>query len=267
MNQPHIRLRGVSKEFPGVRILRDVNLDIADGELITVVGPSGCGKSTLLNGIGGFSPFTSGEATLDGVAFGKPDRHRGVVFQDSTIPEFMNVHDNVSIGRYFQHCSLWHHFIPFYRNTTRKNFKEETDQILHRVGLYERRDYYPRQLSGGQKQRVAIAQALVTKPKVLLMDEPFSALDQHTRKSLQTLLLEVSREYGITVLFITHDLNEAIYLGDRTIVLSHLNQTTPGATIVLDVKNPDFDSPDDASSAEFKTHRDAIWAAGFVKQP
>lgn len=261
-----ISLRNVTKEYPGTKILNSINLEVTTGEFITVVGPSGCGKSTLLNGIGGFSTFSSGSATLSGRVLGQPDRNRGIVFQDSTIPEFLSVYDNVAIGFYLEACHIWHHFIPFYHRIKRKQFAEKTNSILARVGLQDKKELYPRQLSGGQKQRVAIAQALVLAPKVLLMDEPFSALDPHTRRSLQEFLLELQKETGMTIFFVTHDLDEAIYLGDRTIVLSQLNQEEPGATIVLDIKNPSIKAHTETNSEAYKAHKKIIWESGFVKK-
>jgi NitT/TauT family transport system ATP-binding protein len=245
-------------------ILRDINVTVNKGEFVTVVGPSGSGKSTLLNGIGGFSPFTSGVATIEGKPITRPNRDRGIVFQDMTVPEFLTVRENIALGLQFEHFSLIQHFIPFHRKLAMRKYREEVEYLLHEVGLAERADAYPRQLSGGQKQRVAIAQAMAMHPKILLMDEPFSALDPQTRQNLQKLVLKLQRDSGITVFFVTHEIEEAVYLGDRILVVSHLQDERPGATIVLNHEIEAFDSPEAKLTPEFQAYKRTIWDAGFT---
>jgi NitT/TauT family transport system ATP-binding protein len=260
-------LKNVGKSFGDKVILKNIDLSIAKGELVTVVGPSGCGKSTLLNGIGGFSLFTTGEALIDGTPIGRPDRNRGIVFQDMTVPEFLTVRENIALGLQFEYLALFQHFIPVYRKVIMRKYRDRVDHLLEQVGLTERADAYPRELSGGQKQRVAIAQAMAMHPKILLMDEPFSALDPQTRQNLQQLVLKVQREMGLTVFFVTHDIEEAVYLGDRIVVLSHLNESTPGARIVLNQQIEAFDTPEAKVTAEFQLYKRKIWDAGFTSHP
>lgn len=267
---PFLALRDVTKVFPRAnstgtnRVLRDINLEVARGAFVTVVGPSGCGKSTLLNGIAGFLQFTSGSASIEGRPIGKPDRNRGIVFQDHTVPDFLTARENVGLGLYFEDSALWEHFIPFRMSRALKKYRAQIDELLHEVGLFEHADKYPRQLSGGQKQRVAIAQALAMQPKILLMDEPFSALDPQNRQALQRLVLRIQRKTGTTIFFVTHELEEAVFLGDRILVLSQLTEEIEGARIVLNYEVPAFDSPEAKLSPEFQAYKRMIWEAGFI---
>jgi len=270
LQRAFLSLKDVSKVFPranGVginRVLRDIHLEIDAGEFVTVVGPSGCGKSTLLNGIAGFITFSAGRATIDGRLIGKPDRDRGIVFQDHTVPDFLTTRENIGLGLLFEDAELWEHFVPFCMRRALKKYRSQIDELLNEMGLFEHADKYPRQLSGGQKQRVAIAQALAMQPKILLMDEPFSALDPQTRQSLQKLVLRIQRKTGTTILFVTHELEEAVFLGDRIIVLSQLTEAVEGARIVLNEKVPEFDSPEAKLSPEFQNYKRMIWEAGFI---
>lgn len=214
-------------------ILDDIDLSVSDGELVTVVGPSGCGKSTLLRLVLGQEKQTEGEILIEGEPVTYANKDRGIVYQKYSLFPNLNVLDNVLLG-------------PKLSCGTLKWFKEKQTHIseamkyLERVNLAEHVDKYPHQLSGGQQQRVAIAQALITKPKILLMDEPFSALDPGTREDLQVFLLELWEEYNLTIFFVTHDLEEACFLGSRIIVLSQYytdgrgEGTERGARIVAD---------------------------------
>jgi ABC-type nitrate/sulfonate/bicarbonate transport system ATPase subunit len=190
---------------------RDVSFDIADkpgcGEIVVFLGPSGCGKSTILKAVAGLLRPTSGEVFVDGVRIDDVGRDRGMVFQAYTSFAWMTVRDNVEYGLRLQGVS-------------RSERRERSDKYLKEVGLLEFADHYPKQLSGGMKQRVAIARTLINKPRIILMDEPFGALDPQTRWGMQGLLLDVSRTEDNTTLFVTHDISEAVYLADTVYVLS-----------------------------------------------
>lgn len=210
MSKP-ISIKDVSKNFPTkdgyLEALDNFNLDIAPGEFVSVVGSSGCGKSTLLKIVGGLLPASSGTISIDGVAVERPGLDRGFVFQSYSLFEWLTVEKNISFA--LKKSSL-----------SRKEKDLLTQQFIEEVGLQGFEKSYPRELSGGMKQRVAIARALVYKPEILLMDEPFGALDAQTRGMMQELLLRVWGKHKTTVLFITHDVEEAILLADRVIVMS-----------------------------------------------
>ncbi|MEV3858219.1 ABC transporter ATP-binding protein [Streptomyces sp. NPDC050095] len=204
-----LRLDSVSQSYGERRVLHDVSLTVPDGQLLCVVGPSGCGKSTLLRTVAGLLPVRAGTVTVDGtVVTGVPDR-LAVVFQDygrSLLP-WLTVRDNVAL--------------PLRRQGLRRAERHAAaERILERVGLRTSTRSHPWQLSGGMQQRVAIARALVVRPSLLLMDEPFGSLDAQTREDLEDLLLEVHRTDGTTIVFVTHDIDESVYVGDRVVVLS-----------------------------------------------
>lgn len=204
-----LRLDSVSQSYGERRVLHEVSLTVPDGQLLCVVGPSGCGKSTLLRTIAGLLPVREGEVTIDGTPVtGVPDR-LAVVFQDygrSLLP-WLTVRDNVAL--------------PLRRQGLRRaERRAEAERLLERVGLDASARRHPWQLSGGMQQRVAIARALVVRPSLLLMDEPFGSLDAQTREDLEDLLLEVHRTDGTTIVFVTHDIDESVYVGDRVVVLS-----------------------------------------------
>lgn len=189
-----------------VTALKDINFKIHRRELVTVLGPSGCGKSTLIRILAGLESASSGQVILDGVAVSAPGPDRGMVFQGYTLFPWLTVKKNVMFGLRNQGMSL-------------AGAESEAMQWIDLIGLDRFADSYPDQLSGGMKQRVAIARALAAKPRILLMDEPFGALDAQTRAKMQAYLLEIWKNIDITILFITHDLDEAIYLADRILVL------------------------------------------------
>jgi ABC-type nitrate/sulfonate/bicarbonate transport system ATPase subunit len=215
-----LRLDALSQRYGGHQVLHDLTLTVPDGQLLCVVGPSGCGKSTLLRTIAGLLPAPEGTIRLDGTPVrGVPDQ-LAVVFQDyaRSLYPWLTVRDNVAL--------------PLRRRGLgRAERRAEADRILARVGLTDTARRHPWQLSGGMQQRVAIARALVCRPSLLLMDEPFGSLDAQTREDLEDLLLEVHRTDGATIVFVTHDIDESVYLGDRVVVLS----PGPGAKIVLDL--------------------------------
>jgi ABC-type nitrate/sulfonate/bicarbonate transport system ATPase subunit len=190
-------------------VLDDFSLDVAQNEFVTIVGTSGCGKSTLLNIIGGLLESTGGEVRIDGEAIRGPGRDRGFVFQSYSLFEWLTVEKNI-------------HFALKKSGLSPGQKNEAVQHYIDIVGLKGFEKAYPKQLSGGMRQRVAIARALVYRPEVLLMDEPFGALDAQTRGMMQELLLNVWEEHRTTVVFITHDVEEAIFLSDRVIVMSSL---------------------------------------------
>jgi NitT/TauT family transport system ATP-binding protein len=191
--------------------VRDFSFDILDkpdsGEIVVFLGPSGCGKSTILKAVAGLLPPTKGEVLVDGELVTDVGRDRGMVFQAYTSFGWLTVRENVEYGLKLQGV----------RKSERRKI---SDEILKSVGLADFAGRYPKDLSGGMKQRVAIARTLVNKPRVVLMDEPFGALDPQTRWGMQSLLLEISRAENNTILFVTHDVSEAVYLGDTIYVLS-----------------------------------------------
>jgi NitT/TauT family transport system ATP-binding protein len=189
------------------RVLESVSLEVQPGEFLAILGPSGCGKSTLLGAIAGFNRLTQGDIFVDSRPVQKPDADRGIVFQDHNLFPWKTVIANVEFGLKMRH-------VP---ETERRHLAIE---MLTRVGLAEFARHYPDQLSGGMQQRVNLARVLVNRPEVLLMDEPFGALDAQTRLQMQELLLNLWAEYGMTVLFVTHDVDEAILLSDRVLIMS-----------------------------------------------
>jgi NitT/TauT family transport system ATP-binding protein len=187
--------------------LVDINLRIEEGEFVCLLGPSGCGKSTLLKIIAGLIPATSGRITINGRPVSGPGPERAVVFQDYALFPWMTVRDNVEFGLEA-------------RRLPAAERREVSSRLLKVVGLSDFAERFPHQLSGGMKQRVSIARALAVDPSLLLMDEPFGALDAQTRHLLQDELLRVWREYRKTVVFVTHSIEEAIYLSDRIVVMT-----------------------------------------------
>ena len=245
--QKHARIvvRGLGKHFTDISrqeeivALDGIDLDIGDDEFLTVLGPSGCGKTTLLNIIAGFDHPTNGDVRLDGEAILKPGPDRGVVFQDYALFPWLSVEQNVEFG-------LRERRVPKPQRRSRVR-----DQIAS-VGLsgFERR--YPQELSGGMRQRVAIARALVNDPKILLLDEPFAALDAQTRTLMQQELLRVWSAARRTAIFITHNIEEAILLGDRVVVMT----ARPGR--IKEIVAVNLPRPRDVTSAEFNEIRRRI---------
>jgi len=189
-----------------VTALQDVNFCVHRREFLCVIGQSGCGKSTLIRILAGLEQPSEGQVLVDGQAVSKPGRDRGMVFQSYTLFPWLTVKENVMFG-------------PLMAGKTRFTADSEARQWISLVGLEKFENSYPQQLSGGMKQRVAIARALANEPRILLMDEPFGALDAQTRAQMQNYLLQIWKNIDITILFITHDLDEAIYLADRVLVL------------------------------------------------
>ena len=187
--------------------VENVSLNVQPGEFVSLIGPSGCGKSTLLSIVAGFVKPTRGEATLDGKAITKPGSDRGVVFQQYSLFPWLSVRKNVEFGLKMAGVE------QSKRNTTAR-------ALLDLAGLLSFENHYPDQLSGGMKQRIGIVRALATSPQVLLMDEPFGALDTQTRVVMQEILTNIWQQFKISVLFITHDIEESIFLSDRIYVMT-----------------------------------------------
>lgn len=209
-----LELKDISKSFPkgeAVNLVLDrLQLEIAEGEFVCLLGPSGSGKSTLLRIIAGLESPDAGNVLLNGVALTEPDVQRVMVFQDfNQLFPWQTVRDNIIFPLRIQK-----------RGSSNRERREIADRYLAMVKLEEYGDYFPHQLSGGMKQKAAIARALALQPKVLLMDEPFGSLDAQTRGLLQQLLLKVWEETGVTIIFVTHDIQEAVILADRIPVLS-----------------------------------------------
>lgn len=207
----HLEVKNLYKQFKtrqgGLVALKDINLHVEEGELVCAVGASGSGKSTLLRLIAGLDTPTAGDILVDGVQVTGPGADRGMVFQSYTLYPWMNVLDNVSFGLELQGIS-------------RLERRQRASYYLDVVGLTPFARAFPKELSGGMKQRVAIARALANQPKILLMDEPFGALDVQTKETMQQFLLQVWRRTQTTILMITHDVEEAVFLSQRIYVLS-----------------------------------------------
>ena len=241
--EPLIRIENIRVSYAlqgGSRktVLDGIDLDIPPGEFISVVGQTGCGKSTLLRLILGAETPTAGRVLVDGREITRPDRDRGYVPQKYSLFPDKTVIDNITFGPEVEEFSLLTRFSPrYYRR--RQDFRAEARRQLARMGLHSSdAARYPDQLSGGMQQRVAIAQALVMKPKILLMDEAFSALDPGTRAGMQKLIRQVWKETGTTVLFVTHNIAEAVNLATRVIVLAK-NPEAEGSRVALDIPASD----------------------------
>ena len=202
-----LTIRGVERRFDKTLALQATDLAVAENDFITILGPSGCGKSTLLRIVAGLDHPTAGEVLLDGRAIHGPGADRGMVFQSYTLFPWLTVRENVCFGL-------------VERGMPRAQQLEIADAFLNKVGLRGFEHHYPKQLSGGMQQRTAIARALANGPRMLLMDEPFGALDHQTRELMQELLLGIWEAEKKTVLFVTHDIDEAVFMGGRVVVMS-----------------------------------------------
>lgn len=208
---PILHVQNVSKSYKGrggeTLALEPTTFSVAQGEFVAIVGPSGCGKSTLLHILGGLVEPTAGEMFLDGQQFFEPGAERGMVFQAYTLFPWLNVRENVKFGPRMQGLPL-------------EEQEKRASHFLNEVNLHGFHEHFPKQLSGGMRQRVAIARALANKPRILLMDEPFGALDAQTRAVMQDLVLGIRKREKTTALLITHDIDEAVYLADRIFVMT-----------------------------------------------
>lgn len=237
-----LRLDNAYKQYGDKVILNGIDLNIKEGEFVSIVGPTGCGKSTALRLLLGSEEPSAGYAYIGNEKIERPERERGVVFQKYSLFPHMTVRENVMFGLEMESFGLFDRVLkPFSFWKKKKEFRDEADIYLKRVRLLEHADKYPNQLSGGQRQRTAIAQAMIMKSKVLLMDEPFGALDEGTREEMQIFTLEQWEKYNQTVLFITHSLEEAIFMSTRLIVISQFykqDDGKEGSKIVKDVEIP-----------------------------
>ena len=240
-----IEVKNINKSFEGKKkdelsVLEDINLTINDGELVCLLGPSGCGKTTLLRLIAGLDQPTSGEIVANGEVVKKPSGDRAVIFQQYSLFPWLTVLQNVTFGL----------------EMTTKNSKEENiaaaERYLKSVGLIDFKDSYPHELSGGMKQRVAIIRSLLNHSPILLMDEPFSALDMQNRHKLQEQLIGVWKRFENTIVFVTHDVDEAVYLADKIVILDK----NPGRiAYIVDV---DIERPRRRDSPEFIKLQESI---------
>lgn len=227
---PKVDLRGVAKRFSDSRrkqdtiALQNVDMAVNDGEFVCLLGPSGCGKSTILNLLAGFETATEGEVLMENLPVNGPDPQRGVVFQQAQLFPWLSVLDNITFG-------------PRMAGMNSSAAREQAEHYISLVGLSGFEGHFPYELSGGMQQRAAIARAWISEPGMLLMDEPFGALDAQTRQMMQEELLAAWEHQRTTVLFVTHDIDEALFLADRVLVMS----ARPGR-IVEDLAVP-FDRP------------------------
>ncbi|WP_458084326.1 ABC transporter ATP-binding protein [Streptomyces malaysiensis] len=252
---PKISFRDVVKTYPmkntTFTALGQVSLDIGDREFVAVVGPSGCGKSTLLSMVAGLVEPTSGTVTVDGAPVAGPGPDRGVIFQQYALFPWLTVRGNVEFGLKLAH-------VPAAER------RRHADHAIELVGLADFADALPKTLSGGMKQRCAIARAYAVDPEVLLMDEPFGALDALTRVQLQDQLLDTWTQERRTVLFITHDVDEAVYLAGRVVVMA----ARPGRIHrVIEVDLPYPRTEEMRLSAEFARIRNDVWTHVYHQSP
>ena len=246
MNKGTLFINNISKSFnidnKDIEILKDINFKIDEGEFVVIVGHSGCGKSTLLKIIAGLITEYNGNVTLDGEVICKPDKDRAMIFQEHRLFPWLTIRDNISLG-------------------LDKSNKEENDKLIKEhlklVKLEGFEDAYPNQLSGGMSQRAAIARALINNPKVLLLDEPFGALDALTKIQLQNEILKIWQKEKTTMIMVTHDIEEAIYLADKIIVMS----SRPGK--IKEIINVDIGKPRDRSSYDFATIKKRVYKHFF----
>ena len=244
-HEPFVRIAGVTKEYVSSdtgnvsHALERIDLDIGLNQFVCMIGPSGCGKTTLLNCLAGFVQVTTGAIYVAAERVDGPSRDRGVVFQDYALFPWLNVKQNVAFG-------------PSLCGVSRDEQDRRAREYLALVGLEPYATRYPHELSGGMKQRVGLARALANEPKVLLMDEPFGALDALTRETLQSELLRIWIERQKTILFVTHSIDEAVFLADRIVVM-----TRPPGRVCADI-HTGMPRPRDRASREFSQLADKV---------
>jgi NitT/TauT family transport system ATP-binding protein len=254
MTRPKIEVKDLKKTFPlkneDFVALNGVNLDIADQEFVTVVGPSGCGKTTLLNVIAGLEKASGGQVLVDGESVSGPSPERGVIFQQYALFPWLTVRENVEFGLKLAKKS-------------KKETRETAQHFIDLVGLTQFADALPKMLSGGMKQRCALARAYAVNPKLLLMDEPFGALDALTRVNLQGQLLQTWQSEKRTVVFITHDVDEAVFLANRVVVMA----AKPGRIKeIIEVELPYPRHVDLRLTPRFGELRNRVWSAVYSQE-
>lgn len=255
--KPKISFEYVEKEFPtrqgkqSFTAVSDVNFTVNEGEFVTIVGPSGCGKSTLLDMVGGLTKPTKGRILINGQEITGPGLDRAIVFQQYALYPWRSALQNVAFGLEA-------------KGVAKKERLEKAKYYMKLVGLEKFHDHYPHELSGGMKQRVAIARSLAYDPEVLLMDEPFAALDAQTRENLQEELLNIWQKTKKTIIFITHGIDEAVYLGQRIVVLT----SNPGKvkTIINNPTTHRLEDLDFRSSEDFTKIRHQVWSQLHEKE-
>lgn len=276
-----LECRSIEQSFGEKQVLCDVTLKIARGQIVALVGPSGCGKSTLLRAILGTHPPGGGQILMNGREVRGPGRERGIVYQRYSLFPFLTAQKNVAFGPMLDQTSLRYRAVFFWQwLRLRQQHLRQAAELLDRLKLGPALQQYPSEMSGGMCQRVAIAQALIMKPDVLLLDEPFGALDEATREEMQQTLLDLYQDNlaaklagqppPYTILIVTHELNEAIYVADRVIGLSQFWDwkaaglpASPGATVVYDAVSPVFSRDAEQEAAAFTRQREELRAAVF----
>lgn len=237
-----LKIKNLSKSFlvsgRNVEVLKDINLTIQEGEFVVIVGHSGCGKSTLLKIIAGLEMADSGFVTVDGEEIKAPNMKSSMIFQEHRLFPWLTIEKNVALGL---------------KKLSKKEVQEKVDNYLKLVKLSDFKKAYPRQLSGGMSQRAAIARSLITKPKILLLDEPFGALDALTKIELQNEVKKIWQSEKNTMIMVTHDIEEAVYLADRIVVMS----SGPGQ--IKDIIQVKLGSQRDRGSTEFATIKKKIY--------
>ena len=249
VNNEYLKITNVNKFFEKdgetFQVLKDINLTVREGEFVCIVGASGCGKSTLLRSIAGLDTNHEGEITVNGERVTKPEKTRGMVFQEHRLFPWLNVEDNISY---------------VLNEGTKEEKAKNVKEHIELVGLSGFEKSYPRQLSGGMAQRAGIARALVNRPEILLLDEPFGALDAFTKIQMQQEVKRIHKQVGTTMILVTHDIDEAVYLADRIVVMS----ARPGT--IKRVVNVELAEPRNRNNFEFLSIRKEIFNEFFAEQ-
>lgn len=284
--------RGITHGFGAKGILFEISLKLRRGQFLSLVGPSGCGKSTLLRAIVGTHPPRAGELWLfpanaadRGVAVTGPGRDRGIVYQQYSLFPFLTARENVALGPMLDQTSIGFRWLRRFRwRALRRDHLRQAEEMLVKMKLGDALDLYPYEMSGGMRQRVALAQAMIMKPEIILLDEPFGALDEATREDLQKMLLALYAENQqaiqqgqtppYTLIIVTHELNEAIYVGDRVVGLSQYwdwrkdgHPVSPGATVIYDKSAPVFETKTGRDFERYAAQREEIRRVVFEPTP
>lgn len=233
------------KDGERFQVLKDINLEVKEGEFVCIVGASGCGKSTLLRSVAGLDVEHFGEVTVNGERVSRPEKTRGMVFQEHRLFPWMNIEDNISY---------------VLNEGTKEEKKEKVRKLIELVGLKGFEKAYPKQLSGGMAQRAGIARALVNQPELLLLDEPFGALDAFTKIQMQQEVKRIHKQEGTTMILVTHDIDEAVFLADRIVVMS----SRPGT--IKRIVNVELSEPRNRNNEEFLKIRKLVFNEFFAER-